>query len=58
MQNRGCSAKKEMWERRSHTKYKRRLHEMVRINLALSYKSFHTASSCFTADLQCKSACR
>jgi len=31
---------------------------MVRINLALSYKNFHTGSSCFTADLQCKSACR
>jgi len=30
MQNQGCSANKEMWERRSHNK-KRRLHQIVRI---------------------------
>jgi len=58
MQNQGCSANKEMWERRSHIKQEGRLHQIVRINLAFAYKNFHTGSSCFIADLQCESACR
>jgi len=42
----GCSAKKEMCKRHSHTKHKGRLHQKVRIKWAFMYKNFHTGSSC------------
>jgi len=37
-------------ERRSHTKQKGRLHQIIRIKWAFAHKSFHTGTSCFTAD--------
>jgi len=46
----GCSATTEVWERRSHTKWKGRLHQIVLIKWAFAYKNFHTGSSCFAVD--------
>jgi len=40
-----CIAKKEVWERRSHTKHKGRLW--------FACKNYHTGSSCFTLALWC-----
>jgi len=42
--------KEEVWERRPHTKWRRRLHQIVRIKWAFACNHFYTGSSCFTVD--------
>ena len=48
--NYGRQKQLSMEERRSHTKWKWRLHQIVRIKWAFVYKNFHTGSSFFTVD--------
>ena len=48
--HRGVVLKQEVWGRRSHTKSKGRLQQIVRIKWALRLQEFHTGSSCFIAD--------
>jgi len=50
---RGVVLKKEVWERRSPTKWKGRLHQIVWITWTFAYKNYRTGSSCFTVVLRC-----
>jgi len=45
-----CSAKKEGSERRSHTRWSGRLHQIIRIKWPFACNDFYTGFYCFTVD--------